>query len=75
MTAANAPQRTTTSRAFAGETAEDIKKRHAESSPDNPQGGRWVKFRIQQGGVTLPPQATRVALAAMGYREEEKDGD
>lgn len=73
--AASAPEATTSSRAFAGETAEDIKQRHAESSPENPQGGRWVKFRLQQGGVTLPPRAARIALAAMGYREDEKDGD
>ena len=75
LTAANAPDRTTSSRAFTGETTEDIKQRHAESSPENPQGGQWVKFRISQGGVTLKPQATRIALAAMGYREDEKDGD
>lgn len=75
LTSANDPKRTTNSRAFAGETPDDIKQRHAESSPENPQGGQWVKFKITQGGITLPARSTRVALAAMGYREDKPDGD
>lgn len=49
-------------------------KRHAASSPENPQGGQWVKFRMDAGGQVLDYQSMMHLLKTQGYNPGADDG-
>lgn len=56
-------------------TPDDVAARHAESTPENPQGGRWVKMRISAAGVPLGHEQMLNVLSQYGYRTPAKEPD
>jgi len=55
------------------EPSDEVKARLADSSPENPQGGRWVKMRIEAGGMPMAHDQMMDVLRQQGY-QEKNDG-